>query len=413
MRRYEKYKQTHVQWIGAVPTHWQEKKLKYLCSQRDEKVDSSDFIIGVENIEGGTGKLVDLENEVIYSGQLSAFKREDTIFNKLRPYLHKVYFAENDGAVIGELLVLYPHHEMHSKYLYYILFSKSFINTVDSSTQGTKMPRANWNDFISQLTISYPPSLQEQTAIANCLDEKTAQIDTLIEKKQNLIELLKEERKAIINEAVSGEGKNWQRKKLKYIADVISGAAFDSSDFSKAGPARVLKISNIQHDYVDWTDSEYVSEHLAEVYKKFRVLNGDILFALTRPIILSGIKSARAFFDSKEIVLLNQRNAILRVNAEVDSSFMYYVTHSKYFFEMFQLSIDNTGQQPNISPVAIENFEVFLPARNEQIRIASELKGDLQRVDQTIDKISSEMGLINEYKTALISEVVTGKVKVV
>src|SRR5690606_12841829 len=88
-----------------------------------------------------------------------------------------------------------------SRFLFYRLVSADFISVVDGSTYGAKMPRASW-DFIGNLNIHVPPE-EGQDLIANYLDQKTEEIDTLIRKKQRSIELLREQRTALINRAVT------------------------------------------------------------------------------------------------------------------------------------------------------------------------------------------------------------------
>ena len=187
--------------------NWKRKKLKYIAKLRDELIDNSDFKIAVENIESASGRLINMQEEKNYEGQLSAFKKGDTIFNKLRPYLHKVYFAEKDGGLFGELLVIYSIGEIIPEFLFYKLFSKEFIDIVDGSTQGTKMPRANWNDFISQLLISFPKDKKEQTVIVQYILTETQRTDITISKIEKEIVLLQEYRTALISEVVTGKVK--------------------------------------------------------------------------------------------------------------------------------------------------------------------------------------------------------------
>ena len=198
-------KPSGIEWLGDIPQHWQVKKLKYVANLRDELIEDSDLKIAVENIEGGTGKLINISEEKMFEGSLSKFLKGDIVFNKLRPYLHKVYYAENNGGLYGELLVLYTKGEVISELLYYILFSKSFIDLVDSSTQGTKMPRANWNEFISQQLIPFSKDEFEQRKIINHIKEKTSKIGAIISKIEREIELMKEYRNALISEAVTGK----------------------------------------------------------------------------------------------------------------------------------------------------------------------------------------------------------------
>ncbi|MDR1147001.1 MAG: restriction endonuclease subunit S [Spirochaetaceae bacterium] len=122
--------------------------------------------IGLENIESSTGKYLQTETE--YSeGFYDIIRKEDVLFGKLRPYLRKVYISLVDGFCTGEFLN-FNKFEGDKHYLYYFLLSHGFIEIVNSSTYGAKMPRAEW-DFIKNLkTPILPP--KEQQAIAAFLD---------------------------------------------------------------------------------------------------------------------------------------------------------------------------------------------------------------------------------------------------
>ncbi|EIM1029624.1 restriction endonuclease subunit S [Campylobacter coli] len=129
------------------------------------------------------------------------FKKGDILFGKLRPYLAKVFLTDRDGICVSEFLVLKIKSESN-KFIKFLMLSSLFIDIVDSSTYGTKMPRANW-EFIGNLKIPLPP-LKEQEQIANFLDEKCEKIDLLIEKTKKQIKLIKEYKTTLINQAVCG-----------------------------------------------------------------------------------------------------------------------------------------------------------------------------------------------------------------
>ena len=194
-----------ISWLEEIPANWEVKKRKYLAWAINEKTEYDiEFKISLENIESKTGRLISLENENNFQGELRKFQKGDVLFNKLRPYLAKAYLADKNGGCLGELLIFRSKGELIPTFLFYRVLSYDFIKIVDSSTYGSKMPRASWDDFISQLLIPYPQN-GEQTAIANYLDRKTDQMDDVISKTHHEIELLQEYRTALISEAVTGK----------------------------------------------------------------------------------------------------------------------------------------------------------------------------------------------------------------
>lgn len=193
-------KDSGVAWLGKIPCNWNVNKIKYASPLRTTRAENNLGYIGLENIESWTGKYITTENSP--TGDSIVVHKNDVLFGKLRPYLAKAYLAENDGCSSGEFLVLRP-SLVSPKYLLYYLLSPLFVNAVDVSTYGTKMPRAN-PSFIGNLIIPIPPN-NEQQAIADFLDIQCAKIDEAISRQQAAIEKLKEYRKSLIYHAVTGK----------------------------------------------------------------------------------------------------------------------------------------------------------------------------------------------------------------
>ncbi len=443
-KKYATYKDSGIEWIGEIPKHWKIRPLKYntylkarvgwhgLKSDEFGKegaycVTGTDFYNGRIRWEG----CYRVSNDRYGEDPYIQLKEGDLLITK-DGTIGKTAIVINlpgEATLNSGVFVVRPKKDYTSRFLYWVLNSCVFTEFVNYHSKGSTIIHL-YQDTFCNLPLALPAP-QEQEFITNYLDQKTALIDDTIQKKQRLIDLIQEERTALINQAVTrgldpdvklkpsglkwlGDvPEHWELKKLKYFSTLISGAAFNSSEFKREGDVRVLKISNIQHDWIDWSDVEYLTEEYAKNFKHFEILDGDLIFALTRPIISTGIKSARAYNDKDSApVLLNQRNATLRVSQGVNPDFIYYVTHSRYFFQLFEASIDNTGQQPNISPIAISNFEILLPPLSEQNVIVEYITQALDNIKAVQQKIQKEITLLQEYRAALINEVITGKRRV-
>ena len=198
-------KDSGIEWIGKIPEHWEVKRLKNVCSQINIKENSkrnSLPYIGLENIESGSGRYIDTISEI--EGMANRFCKNNVLFGKLRPYLSKVYLAEKDGICSPEFIV-YDTKSNNSRFIHKLLLSQPFIDVVNSSTYGAKMPRAN-GEFINNIYVQIPP-LSEQQSIADYLDQRCSEIDKLISIKQQKIEKLKEYKKSLIFECVTGKRK--------------------------------------------------------------------------------------------------------------------------------------------------------------------------------------------------------------
>jgi len=198
-------KDSGIEWIGNIPEHWEVKRLKNVCSQINIKENSKKNslpYIGLENIESGSGRYIDTTSEV--EGMANRFWKNNVLFGKLRPYLSKVYLAEKGGICSTEFIV-YDTKSNNCRFIHKLLLSQAFIDVVNSSTYGAKMPRAN-SEFINNIYVQIPP-LSEQQSIANYLDKKCSEIDELISIKQQKIEKLKDYKKSLIFGCVTGKRK--------------------------------------------------------------------------------------------------------------------------------------------------------------------------------------------------------------
>lgn len=197
-------KDSGINWIGQVPEGWEISKIRYLVTTRSEKriTDSSIPYIGLENIESQTGKFVETGIQVDKSENI-VVEIGDVLFGKLRPYLRKYWRATFPSTASSEFLV-FQSSELDMNFLYYAIQSDSFIEEVNTSTYGSKMPRASW-EYIKNMKITFPSSLVEQQKIANLLDEKTAQIDNLIQIKNQQIKNINKQRQTLIYDYVTGK----------------------------------------------------------------------------------------------------------------------------------------------------------------------------------------------------------------
>ena len=202
-REKNELKASGVEWLGDIPKDWQVKKLKYLTTFNNEKSNELDFKIALENIESKTMKYIETK-ENVFNDVGIIFKSGDILFGKLRPYLAKVYVPNKNGICVGDFFVLSVLEKVaFNFYIKYLMISDIFIDIVNSSAYGTKMPRASW-DFVGNLKLPFP-NLEEQQKISKYLDEKLIHFDNTIEKTKQTIKKLKEAKEALISQAVTGK----------------------------------------------------------------------------------------------------------------------------------------------------------------------------------------------------------------
>jgi len=196
-----KMKDSGVEWLGEVPEGWGVKRLKRNFTLLTEKTDRRENPVALENIQSWSSRFIPTETE--FEGEGVAFEPGDLLFGKLRPYLAKAYLTDVSGEAVGDFHVMRPMRFMDGRYSIYQILTREFIDIVDGSTYGAKMPRVSW-DFMANMPFATPP-LAEQAAIAAHLDRETAKLDALTAEAERAIGLLQEHRSALISAAVTGK----------------------------------------------------------------------------------------------------------------------------------------------------------------------------------------------------------------
>jgi type I restriction enzyme S subunit len=431
-KKYDNYKPSGVEWLGDVPEHWGVKRVKAIsrikrgASPRpiaDPRYfsDNGEYSwVRIADVTANSHYLLETKDTLSKLGaNLSVKIYEGELFLSIagsvgKPMISKIKCCIHDG------FVYFPDLKKGQEFLYRIF--ETGRPYVGLGKHGTQL---NLNtETIANIKIPFPP-LEEQTAIANFLDHKTAQIDKAIAQKGQLIELLKERRQILIHEAVTqgldksvemkdsgvewiGEvPKGWEVKKLKHVGKMVNGYAFNSNEFVEQG-VRVMKISNIQTMNIDWSEASFINEKYYDKLPQYRIFKNDIVFALTRPIISTGIKAA--IVKSNDKILLNQRNAVLKSFNNVVDKWIYFIILNDAFVQEFDNEIDKTGQQPNISVYSIGNLFVPVPSIKEQQEIVNYIETQNEKIKTAISLKEREISSLKEYKTVLIDAAVTGKV---
>ena len=419
MKRYETYKDSGIQWWEEIPTHWDLKKAKHIFSLVTENVsDSSLPKIALENIESWTGKYIETDSD--FMGEGVEFKKDDILFGKLRPYLAKVYKAEFAGQAVGDIYVFRGNEEQNPEYL---LLSYPFISVVDGSTYGAKMPRANW-DFISHLVLPCPPKT-EQVTIAAFLDHKVGKIDATIAEKEQMLEDLKNYRSAIISEAVTkGLDKNvemkdsgiewmgmipkhWGLVKLKNKAKVngrIGFRGYTTADLVPKGQgAYTIGGKHITNCVIDLSNPDFISWDKYYESPEIMVKKGDILMAERGSL-------GKAALVREDIGHATINPSLVLLNSiAMNEVFLYYYLVSSSCLAYIDL-LNTATAVPMISQNQIENIFVPIPSGKEQKQIADYLDRKTKEIDETTIIVSTQISDLKSYKSALITEAVTGKI---
>jgi type I restriction enzyme S subunit len=436
MERYDQYKDSVIEWLGEIPVGWGVRKLKYLANNRPSNVDkkskdgeNSVFLCNYVDV---------YKNEFIRHGlkfmaaTASQDQIENFILNKGDVIVTKDSEAANDIAVPALVIdnfedVVCGYHLTHIKpidiigsYLFRFFQSQFLRSYFEVSANGVTRYGLSVDKFGSALILT--PPLHEQTAIANYLDYKTAEIDALISQKERLLELYEEEKAAIINHAVTkgidpdvelvdsgvewlGEiPVGWAVKKLKHETYKIGDGIHTTPNYTSGTDFYFINGVNLFDGKI--TITENTLSVAFDEYEKYKIdLNkGAIL------ISLNGTIGKLAIFDN-ERVIFGKSAAYIDLKNNVENHFLYYILKSQYVSNYFEDSFSGTTIK-NLSLYTLRNLPIPVPHPLVQKLIVSYIESENIRIDAKISKTKRIIELQKEYRSALISEVVTGKVKV-
>lgn len=415
------FKNTRFQWLSRVPADWGIVPLKRIATLQTKKANTKQFNVGLEHIQSHTSKFIDAETD--FSGEGVAFRRNDILFGKLRPYLAKIWLADRQGEAVGEFFVLRVKEEFDPAYLKYHLLARDVIAAIDGSTYGAKMPRAGW-DFVSMLAVCTPP-IEEQQCIARYLDREIAKIDLLISKQIRLIELLREKRKSVITEAITkgldpnvkmkdsgvpwlGQvPANWTLKRLKHLGSAQIGLTYSPEDVvsDEEHGTLVLRSSNVQQGALCYEDNVYVR---TRVPAKLYIRNNDILICSrngSRALI-----GKCALVDSEAASARYSFGAFMTVFRSDLNPYLYWYFSSSLFESQSGSFLTSTINQLTTSN--LYSMVIPMPSKKEVEELLEYLIDSVGKIDKLISKQARLIELLRERRAGLIQEVVTGKLDV-
>ena len=429
MKAYSNYKDSGVQWIGEVPSHWNPCRFKNFVSLINTP-STDDNKIGLENIESGTGHFKETDSE--FEGNGVQFVENDIVYGKLRPYLRKVWLATNKGNAVGDFFV-FRANKSNPSYIHWLMLSDGFTSETNGSTYGAKMPRVS-SDFILSMRYVLPPLLEQQV-IASFLDAKTKPIDDIIAKREKQIELLEEMKSAIISRAVTkglnSEAKmkdsgiewigeipdHWDVKCIKYIKANVPNAFVDgpfgsnlkSQHYVEDGDVYVIEsgfITSGKFEYV--RDIKTITEEHFETIKRSECKENDIIIAKIGAYF--GMAAVLPKLDKKSVVSGNSLKITLDNTIMLNDIFVYLMACSKK--QNGYIGVVNETAQPALSLYNLNHFKLPVAPLEEQEAIASYLDSETSKIDTRIAKRRKQIELLQEYKQALITAAVTGKIDV-
>ncbi len=319
------------------------------------------------------------------------------------------------------------------KFIYYVLpFNMKVVNDL---TYFTTVKHLSSIDILK--TVYALPSEGELNNIVDFLDHETAKIDTLIEKQQQLIKLLKEKRQAVISHAVtkglpSPTGANvpmrdsgvewlgevpehWLTCTLRRYADFVDGDRGseypNEKDFKDDGII-FLSSKNISEEKLDLSEVKFISQQKFDALNRGKAEDGDLIVKVRGSV---GSIGELAKFDTAEhgyeTAFINAQMMIIRTRKGLLTNYLRLISQSLYWTEQLAVGAYGTAQQ-QLSNDVFSNLHLAVPPEDEQLGIEDKLENDLSDFNGLIGKAQVAISLMQERRTALISAAVTGKIDV-
>lgn len=434
MKRYDSYKDSGVEWIGEVPSHWEVLHFRHTIKHITTGLNPRD------NFKLGEGKNFYVTIKNFQNGKIFLDDNCDLINDKALKIIHNrskiqkgdLLFAsisENGKAVVikeepknwdinESVFAIRPNNRLNSDYLFYVITDYSFYKPLRIGATGTTFSSIKQDQLKSGIIVC--PPFSEQQIIASYLDSKCGEIDNVISTQEKRVALLQELKQSIITHAVTkglnpdvkmkdsgiewiGEvPEHWEVCKIKRLSVVKRGASPRPIEnpiyFDDNGQYAWVRISDV-------TDSK---KYLYSTTQKLSKLGASLSVKMHPGEIFLSIAGTVGKPIITKIDCCIHDGFVWFPNLKLEPEFLYYVFMSGRPY----LGLGKLGTQLNLNTETVGYISIPIPEGKEIIEIVSYLDKRCASIDASISKAQREIELLQEYKQSLITEVVTGKRKV-
>ena len=420
MQRYDAYKESGVEWIGEIPDGWEISRFKALFTERDERAFDAvpEELLSVSENYGIDYRRnrIGSADTLVRAETLNGYKRcypGDLVMNIMLAWKGAQAVSMHQGVVSPSYAVYQSiSTDVCSRYFHYLLRTDLYKERFKRYSTGIIDSRLRlYPDVFLGMDTILPPK-PDQRAIADYLDNKTTEIDALVEDCEREIELLQEYRKAVISEAVTkgldptvpmkdsgidwiGEiPHGWRAEKLKFHMILINGRAYKQEELLDSGKYRVLRVGNFNTN-ASWYYSDM------ELDEKQYCQSGDLLYLWATTF------GPRIWYGEKAI--FHYHIWKVQLGEQLDKRYTYYVLYSQASWQELQ---SHGSTMVHVTKANMEESLIPIPPLGEQIAIAEFLDAKTSEVDELIADKRTMVDKLHEYRKSLISEAVTGKFKV-
>lgn len=372
-----------------------------LATLVSDSEEPASFQVSLEDMVSDSGRLVEGEFSR-YDAKGTPFLEGDVLFGKLRPYLAKYWRADRSGTAGGDIHVYRPAEDVGSRFLSYIVGSRDFVRYAEAASKGVKMPRVEWMGL--REFIVHRPDLDAQNRIADYLDRETGEIDAMSAKLDELARTLESRRISVIQRETQfrPNGTRWETVPTAHLFGSIGSGTTPKGEhyYTEAEDGVPWITTSELRESLITTTAKRVTEHaMAEVPSLKIHPKGAVAIAMYGATIgRLGTLGVDATTNQACCVFSSPRGGDMR--------YFYYTLWGQRD-DIIRLAVG--GGQPNISQTMLRRWRVPNPSPADQKRVADHLDEVTGRIDAMLANAAELKALLLERRSALITEIVTGR----
>lgn len=423
-KKERKMRDSGIPWIGEVPEKWKVMKIGHCFRLKNEKNFLPENKVQLLSLYTGIGVFPTNSEKAKTSGNhaqtVNGYKivhKNDIVVNIILAWMGSIGVSDYDGVVSPAYDVYTPDlSKVIPRYAHYVFRTDGIAGECLKYGRGIMMMR--WRTYspeFKQIKIPFP-SLKEQHRIADFLDSKCSEIDTLIENLRARVESAKEYKKAVITEAVTkglDKGAKMKDSGVEWIGEVPEGwkivrfKHIASIKSNLVQPDKYMKYPQIAPDNIEKDTGRLLSHQTVEesgiISGNHLFYRGQILYSKIRPNLN---KLTVAPFDG-----LCSAD-MYPIESKLPTLFMVYSMLSTYFVSQVSLIIQDRVKMPKINQEELGEIKVVVPSQQEMLTIADYLDSKCSEIDALLQNYEDQIATLEEYKKSLIYEYVTGKKEV-
>lgn len=354
---------------------WMQEKGDNIFNKRSENTNNNESFlldIGLENLVSNTGVLIG--DTSLRTNSNSIFRKGDTLFGRLRPYLNKWWYATEDGLKSGEIWAMYATNKTSSLFLYYLIQTERFLYYANISS-GTRMPRASWENIQKQeFNI---PSIDEQKLIAKLL----YQIEKMITLEQEKLEAILETKHAMLRRVFSTKTSDTM------VSFKLSNFISKKGKVNKENKKYTVSSVNNKKGFINQNE-QFESTRLNSLDKStYRIVNPkDFAYNPSR-INVGSI----GYNDTNDTLIISPLYIVFRINDEIDNRYFYYYTQTEKFLYEVNRNTEGSVRQ-SLSFENMGNINIPLPKSYKTQLLICQYFNKMENIANNIEQ------KINSYK---------------